>query len=180
MIRRDILLLLFLGSFIITICGLLQYWNPNLLTLSQVYGNYNNKIYFFFLVNLFGMLCALAYEYTFKDYISMYIFFILAISYVLLLWISEDIQDTLRFKSHVVLSAIAFSSTLLYILYHAISRRDVCLYLLFMISIGLFYRIVSQTLYCIMYGLNVPDMFLEEITLAILFIISVVRRGGYF
>lgn len=178
--RRDLFLLLFICSSIMTICGLVQFWNPNLLTLSQVYGNYNNKIYFFFLVNLLGMVCALAYEYTFKDYISMFIFFIFALSYVLLLWISEDIQNTLRFKSHVILSAIAFSCSLLYILYHAVSRRDNLLYMLFLASFGLFYRIVSETLYAIQKGLNVQDMFLEEITMVILCVITVVRRGGYF
>ena len=178
--QRDVLLLLFLGSTILSISGLSQFWNPNLLTLSQVYGNYNEKIYFFFLVNLFGMVCGLAYEQTFKDYLSMHIFFMLAVSYVLLLWISEDIQDSLRFKSHVVLSLISFSFLLLYILYHAIARRDLLLYVFFIASIGLFYRIVSNTLYAIQHGSDVHDMFLEEITMILLCVMTVVRRGGYF
>jgi hypothetical protein len=174
---RDLLLLLFLCTEILTICGLVYFWNPNLLTLSQVYGNYNNKIYFFFLVNLFGMICALAYEYTFKDIISFHLFLILAITYVLLLWISEDVQDTLRFKSHVILSAISLLFSVLYILYHAVRKRDLLLYVFFFLSLTLFYSIVSKTTYAFRNGLSVTEILLEEVTMLLLCVLTVVRRG---
>lgn len=178
--RRDFFLLLFLGSTILSIYGLVQFWNPNLCTLSQVYGNYNHKIYFFFLVNFVGMVSALAYEYTFKDLISMHLFFILAVSYLMLLWISEDIRDSLRYKSHVILSAVSFSFSLLYILYHAIFRRDPLLCLFFIVSLSLFYRIVSKTQNAYRTGSSVNDMLLEELSMIVLCVMTVVRRGGYF
>ena len=177
--RRDILLLSFLGSVILSICGVVHFWNPKLQTLSQVYGNHNHKIYFFFLVNLFGMVCALAYEYTFKDLNSFFLFSILAVTYILILWISEDIGDSLRHKSHVVLSGISFTFALLYILYHAVFRRDPLLYMFFIVSLGLFYRIVYRTVNAYQTGSSVTEMILEELTMLVLFVMTVVRRGGY-
>lgn len=173
---RDLFLLLFICSEILTLCGLVYYWNPNLLTLSQVFGNYNEKIYFFFLVNLFGMICALAYEYTFHDFISFNLFLFLAVTYILLLWISEDVQDTLRFKSHVILSALSLSFSVLYILYHAVRRRDLLLYVFFFLSLSLFYSIVSKTMYAFKNGLSVTEILLEEVTMLLLCVITVVRR----
>jgi hypothetical protein len=176
---RELVLLFFLASQIVTISGLTQYWNPNLSTLSQVLGNYTNRIYFFFIVNLVGMLCLLVYENTFKDIVSMFLCFILAVSYMLLLWISEDIHDSLRHKSHVVLSALSFSCVILYILYHAIRLRDPYLGICFALSVGLFSKIVYHTRSAFLNGGSVEDMFLEEISMVVLCIVAIVRRGGY-
>lgn len=176
---REIMLLFYLASQIVTIGGVLQFWNSNLLTLSQVVGNYTNRIYFFFIVNLVGMFCLLVYENTFKDIVSMFLCFILALSSILLLWISEDIHDSFRHKSHVVLSALAFTCVVLYILYHAIRLRDPYLGICFALSIGLFSKIVNHTLSAIQTGGSVEDMFLEEISILVLSVIAVIRRGRY-
>lgn len=170
---REIMLLSFIVTTIVSICGLVHYWNPNSPTLSNVYGNYSHKIYFFFLVNLIGMITATIYEYTFKDLISLVIFFTLAITYLMVLWISEDVANSFRFKTHVTLAFIAFSCVLLYILYHAYKKSDPLLGLLFIISLVLFGRIISIAL------TESPNILFEEVSMIILVLISAVRRGGY-
>jgi hypothetical protein len=176
---RDVLLLSFLGSTILSMCGLVHYWNPNLMTLSQVYGNYSDKIYFFFLINLFGMFCVVAYEYSFNDIFSTFLALMLGLSYVLLLWISEDVLDSFKFKSHVILSAMCFSFLILYILYHAIRMRDPFLFAGFALGIGLFWKICANTISAYSQGLAVEDMVLEEITMVGIAALTFVRRGGY-
>ena len=176
---REVFLLSFLGSTILSVCGLAHYWNPNLMTLSQVYGNYSNKIYFFFLVNLFGTICAVAYEYTFHDFISTFLTFIFGFSYVLLLWISEDVLESFKYKSHVTLSAICLSFMILYVLYHAIRMKDPLLFSGFVLCTGLLYKISAMTIKSYQEGTAVKDMFLEEITMVGVAALTFVRRGGY-
>jgi len=171
---REVMLLSFIVTTIVSISGLVHYWNPNSYTLSNVYGNYSHKIYFFFLVNLIGMISILIYEYTFKDLISLLLLFTLALTYLMVLWISEDVADSFRFKSHVTLASIAFLSVLLYILYHAYTKHDPLLGLLFILSVGCFGRIIS-----IVVKNESPDILFEEVSMIILVLLCAVRRGGY-
>lgn len=177
---REFMLLSFLATTIVSISGLLHYWNPNSFSLSNVYGNYNHKIYFFFLVNLVSIISILIYEYTFKDLISLTILFVLGFSYLLVLWISEDILHSFRGNAHLVLALLVFLSTLSYILYLAIKRKDAFLGIIFMVALFFLYRILEIA----MKSLNEQEPFstgvlFEELSLILLLAISAVRRGGY-
>lgn len=175
---RELMLLIFIGTTIVSIGGLLHYWNPNSYTLSNVFGNYSHKIYFFFLVNLIGMIGAFIYEYTFKDLISLVIFFTMALTYLMVLWISEDVADSFRFKSHVILASIGFLSINVYILYHAYKRKDLLLWLLFLMSLGLFCRIITATQKATIENES-PDILFEEISMIVLVLLCAARRGNY-
>lgn len=174
-----IMIILFLISFILLFSGLLHYWHPNLSTLSGIFGNYNHKIYFFFLITLFGCLCGLVYEYTFNDIISLCLYFLIIFPLLLLIWISEDVTGTIRNRTHIIFAFIAFSFLLLYVLYNAIRRKDKMLYLLLAIGVFLFGKIIKDVLTYYNNLRNYPNLVFEEISLIVLFVLAFMRRGDY-
>ena len=174
-----LMITLFLISFILLFSGFLHYWNPNITTLSGIFGNYNHKIYFFFLIAFLGCLCGLVYECTFNDIISLCLYFSIALSLLLLIWISEDNTGTMRNKTHVIFACISFSCVLLYILYNAIRRKDKIMYLLLPIGVFLFGKIIKDVLSYYNDLNNYPNLVFEEMSLVMLFLLAFVRRGDY-
>lgn len=174
------MLVLFLFSFVLLFSGLLHYWHPNISTLSGIFGNYNSKTYFFFTLTLFGCICGFIYEYTFKDIISLLLYFSIVFPLLLLLWICEDYTGSIRNRTHVIFACMAFLFLLFYILYHAIKKNDKLLYLLLAISVFLFGRIIYDVLvYYNDLTSPYPEVVFEEISLVILFVLAFLRRGDY-
>lgn len=175
-----IMIVLFMFSFVLLFNGLLHYWHPNITTLSGIFGNYNSKTYFFFTLTLFGCICGFIYEYTFKDIISLLLYFCIVFPLLLLLWICEDYTGSIRNRTHIIFAFIAFSFLLFYILYNAIKRNDKILYLLLAISVFLFGKIIYDVLeYYSNITTSHPEVVFEEISLIILFVLAFLRRGDY-
>jgi hypothetical protein len=175
-----VMIVLFLFSFVLLFSGLLHYWHPNLITLSGIFGNYNSKTYFFFTLTLFGCICGLVYEYTFKDIISLLLYFCIVFPLLMVLWIYEDYTGSIRNKTHIIFALIAFLFLLLYILYNAVKRNDKMLYMLLAIGLFLFVKIIVDVLQYYNSGMTkYPEIVFEEMSLVILFVLAFVRKGDY-
>lgn len=173
---EHILVFITIFSFAILFSGVYRYWNPNVKTLSQALGNYNQKIYFFILVLAIALFCLYTYEIMKNDIVSIQLFSFIAIPLFLLTWISEDTAYSFRNKCHISLSIVAFVSTILYILYHGIRTKDP--YILFLFAVCL--MILLRLLYLFVktykpYG-EPQNLLFEEATVIILFLLTLLRR----
>jgi len=173
---EHILVFITLISFAILFSGVYRYWNPNVKTLSQSLGNYNQKIYFFILILFVALSCLFTYEIMKNDIVSMQLFSFIAFPLFLLTWISEDTAYSFRNKCHISLSIVAFVSTILYILYHGIQAKDPCILFLFALCLMILLRLLY--LFVKTYNPNgkPQNLLFEEATVIILFLLTLLRR----
>lgn len=173
---EHILVFITIFSFAVLFSGVYRYWNPNVKTLSQALGNYNQKIYFFILVLFVALFCLYTYEIMKNDIVSIQLFSFIAIPLFLLTWISEDTAYSFRNKCHVSLSIVAFVSTILYILYHGIRTKDP--YVLFLFALCLMILLRLLYLFVKTYKPNgePQNLLFEEATVIIFFLLTVLRR----
>ncbi len=174
---RLTMLSIFCFSYLLFFIGILNYWNPNNVTLSGVLGNYNNKSYFFFLVVIVMGISGIIYECTFNDIFSLLFTVIVCISLLCLTWISEDYSSSFRNKSHVIIAAIIFITALLYEFYHASMTCDKYLWLLLLLSLAMFAKIVIQYLTFLKAGVF-PSIIFEELTIVFILFLVFLRRGN--
>ena len=173
---EHILVFITLFSFVVLFSGVYRYWNPNVKTLSQALGNYNKKIYFFILVLFVALFCLYTYEIMKNDIVSIQLFSFIAIPLFLLTWISEDNSYSFRNKCHITLAFLAFGSTILYILYHGIRTKDPCILFLFALCLLILLRLLY--LFIKTYNPNgePQNLLFEEVTIIILFLLTLLRR----